>query len=194
MNARLLLVALILACAAQWAVPAWLIQRGQATLAQGSAYRFRTAPVDPLDPFRGRYVALDFEAARVNPLGVAQRYAAGERLYAPILVGADGYARLAAPLRRPPDSGDYLEVRVQWAGDGELGLRLPFDRYYLDERLAPQAERAYAQANRARPGADAPTAGVPTYALVRVRQGYALIEELYLEGRPLRALLHEAAR
>lgn len=58
---RWLLFALL--CVAQWAVPLAMVQRAERTLSEGTAYRFRTAPVDPADPFRGRYVTLDFDAA-----------------------------------------------------------------------------------------------------------------------------------
>jgi uncharacterized membrane-anchored protein len=47
---------------AQLAVPASLIWKREQTLRHGSVWKFRTAPVDPVDAFRGRYVALEFEA------------------------------------------------------------------------------------------------------------------------------------
>ncbi len=184
MNTKILLVALAVVCAIQWAVPVWLMQRAQITLAQGSVYRFRTMPIDPLDPFRGRYIALDFEAARVKLRAGGHRFATGERLYAPILVGEDGYARLGLPLPTPPVHGDYLPVRVEWIGDEEIGLRLPFDRYYLDESRARAVEQAHAQADRSHSEADA-----HSHAVVRVRNGDALIEELYIDHRPVSAWL-----
>jgi len=188
MNRRLLILGLV--CLAQWAVPGYLIARGQATLEQGTAYRFRTAPVDPLDPFRGRYVALDFQAAQVKiPSG--RDYEHGERLYAPIAVDPDGYARLLPPQPQPPAQGDWLPVVVQGKdAGGLLRLRLPFDRYYMDERLAPAAERAYRDGNR-RGRADDGQNARPTYVSVRVRRGYAVLEELYIDGLSVRErLLH----
>lgn len=186
MNRRLLILGLVFV--AQWAVPGYLIARGQATLEQGTAYRFRTAPVDPLDPFRGRYVALDFEAAQVK-VAPSRDYERGERLYAPIAVDAEGYARLLPPLPAPPAQGDWLPVVVQWRDAGNLlRLRLPFDRYYMDERLAPEAERAYLAGNPRRAAGDGQNAR-PTYVSVRVRSGYAVLEELYIDGRLVRERL-----
>ena len=57
---RLLVFALV--GLAQLAVPASLIWKREQTLRHGSVWKFRTAPVDPVDAFRGRYVALEFEA------------------------------------------------------------------------------------------------------------------------------------
>jgi uncharacterized membrane-anchored protein len=182
---------LVLGIGAQLAVPGWLIQRGQATLHEGTTYRFRTAPVDPVDPFRGRYVALDFEAASITLAQPDPALRSGQRVYAPIRIGADGYAMLDTPLPQPPETGDYLTATVLWVNVDELRLQLPFDRYYLDETLAPEAERRYWDANRMR-GDDAEDPRRPAWALVRVRGGYALIEELYIKGRPVRELLHDA--
>jgi uncharacterized membrane-anchored protein len=187
---RLAVALLVLGIAAQWAVPGYLIQRGQATLHEGTAYRFRTAPVDPVDPFRGRYVALDFETANVTLAQPDPALRSGQRVYAPIRVGADGYAVLDAPLPQPPGIGDYLVATVLWINANELRLQLPFDRYYLDESLAPEAERRYWEANSPRGKTDEDPRR-PAWAQVRVRGGYALIEELFIEGRPVRELLRE---
>lgn len=187
---RVAVALLVLGIAAQWAVPGYLIQRGQATLQEGTAYRFRTAPVDPVDPFRGRYVALDFEAANVTLAQPDPALRSGQRVYAPIRVGADGYAVLDAPLQQAPETGDYLTATVLWVNVDELRLQLPFDRYYLDETLAPEAERRYREANSPRGQTDEDPRR-PAWAQVRVRGGYALIEELFIEGRPARELLRE---
>lgn len=193
LSGRLLLLALVAVCAAQWAVPVYLVQRGQTTLAQGTQYRFRTAPIDPVDPFRGRYVVLDFEAARLALRNGADAFEAGRRVYAPIVVGDDGFATLGAPAAAAPASGDYLEVEVQWVNAGEIGLRLPFDRYYMDEHAAPEAERRYWEASRPRGTTDAEDPRKPAFVTVRVRNGYAVLEELYIDGKPVRELLRASS-
>lgn len=185
---RLLLLGLGALCLVQWALPTYLIHRGQTTLEQGRQYRFRTAPVDPADPFRGRYVALDFEAARLALRTGADAFEAGQRVQVPIVVGADGFATLGAPVVAVPASSDYLQARVQWVNNGELGLRLPFDRYYMDERAAPEAERRYWEASRRAGATDAEDARRPAFVTVRVRSGYAVLEDLYIDGRPVREL------
>jgi hypothetical protein len=65
-------------------------------------------------------------------------------------------------------------------------VALPFDRYYLPEDLAPAAEQAYRTLASREPG--------PTRAWVdvRVRDGHAVLEELYLDGVPVREVLAAA--
>jgi len=55
------LIVFVLVAFAQLAVPGSLIWKREHTLRQGNVWKFRTAPVDPVDVFRGRYVALHFE-------------------------------------------------------------------------------------------------------------------------------------
>ncbi|MFA5941995.1 MAG: GDYXXLXY domain-containing protein [Sinimarinibacterium sp.] len=192
MNAtRILLPALGLVCALQWTLPAFLIHRGQTTLQQGIQYRFRTAPIDPADPFRGRYVQLDFDAARVFPGNLDPELRRGQRVFAPIRVDDQGYAAFGALRQTPPDRGDYLQVEVLWNNAEELRLRLPFDRYYLDEHLAPEAERLYRESRRRDDPAAEEDPQRPAYVSVRVRDGYAVIEELYIDGQAVRTHLRE---
>ncbi|TJY63039.1 hypothetical protein E4T66_04825 [Sinimarinibacterium sp. CAU 1509] len=190
MTARWMWGALALVFALHWTVPAALIQRGTATLERGTQYRFRTAPVDPVDPFRGRYVALDFDAARIAVNAQAE-YAEGETLYAAITVGDDGFAHLLPPQHGLPKTGDALKVTVLWNNEGELGVALPFDRYYLDEALAPEAEQIYRERNRRVNPDEADDADPrrPAYVTVRVLDGYAVLEQLYIDGMPVRALI-----
>ena len=55
---KLLITSFILLCLVQTAVPLSMIARREFTLRNGRVYKFKTAPVDPYDAFRGRFVAL----------------------------------------------------------------------------------------------------------------------------------------
>lgn len=203
MKRGLLLAAFAVTALAQLAVPAHLIRRQQTTLAHGTEYRFRTAPVDPADPFRGRYVALDFEAACADT-GYEPHWPVQERKwFARLARDAEGYARIEGLSRERPAAGDYIQVRSRgWSCvNGQERLELPFNRYYLPEEMAPQAEAAYLASNRRAqaasqvqvPDGEPPEHRVPAYATVRVRDGHAAFEELYLDGLPLREFLAREA-
>lgn len=161
---------------AQLAVPGWMIVRRELVLEQGVPYRFRAAPVDPYDPFRGKYVRLRLDAASA-PITKGETYRSGEKVYALLENDAEGYVRVAGLSRDCPEVGDYLKVRVGYQQTDQVQLRLPFDRYYAEESVAPEIERAYGQHSR-REERDA-------FILVRVRKGFGVIEELYIEGVPV---------
>ena len=82
-------------------------------------------------------------------------------------------------------------MRVARVYSGEVRLELPFDRYYMEETLAPEAERAYWDTIR-RQRRREDDAGPPppqTFVTVRVKDGHAVLEELYIDDRPVREYL-----
>jgi hypothetical protein len=66
-------------------------------------------------------------------------------------------------------------------------MELPFDRYYMEEHLAPAAEQAYWQNNRR--GQTTQNA----YALVRIRNDTGAIENLFVAGKPIVEFVREQA-
>lgn len=59
---KLKIILLIVLFAIQLAIPGYMIFEQNQILTEGTAYKFKTRPIDPYDPFRGRYVTLAFEA------------------------------------------------------------------------------------------------------------------------------------
>jgi GDYXXLXY motif protein len=179
------------AATVQLAVPVGMIVQREATLRQGRAYKFRTRPVDPSDAFRGRYVWLGFEQDHAPWHGDALPVQ-GRKAYALIEESRDGYAVVQALTAKPPTTGEYLEVRVGYPGwgtnSGSTYFTLPFDRYYMEEGKAPAAERAYWQHQNRRGQTNE-----NTYAVVRIRNGDSVLENLYVGGKPIAELRHADA-
>ena len=178
---RLMLLAMV--AAAQLAVPAWMILARERTLHRGEIFRFRTAPVDPYDAFRGRYVALAFdnETARV-PADLALHR--GEEVFVTLERDAHGFAELGSVSRQQPPSMPYLRLPVNYTQGQEAHFDLPFDRYYMNERLAPEAERAHRQSFQRGEAQE-------SYVEVRIYRGRAVLEELFVAGRPAAKLVRE---
>lgn len=182
MTRPLVLLVFGLTALAQLAVPGYLIVRHERALREGAVYRFRAAPVDPYDAFRGRYVRIDLEA-RTAPLAVADSLTRGQRAYAPLRVDAAGLAQLEPLQAEPPDQGDYLKVRVRWVHGGtNAAVQLPMQRFYMREDLAPSAEHVFRERLR--------NQGVTSVVEVAVHDGLCVIREVYLNETPLA----EAAR
>ena len=80
MTRRISVILLVLVCAVQLAVPVAMIARREIALRQGESFRFRCAPVDPVDPFRGRYVDLQFDEQQYGG-PVEKRFSRGETVY-----------------------------------------------------------------------------------------------------------------
>ena len=166
----------------QLAVPGWMIWRWETVLREGQTYKFRTAPVDPYDAFRGRYVALRLERETVpNPTGKILE--PGHPLFVTLSRDENGFAGFEKAVLEPPADGDYIEARALYSSTNEISLYLPMTRYYLNEKAAPEAERAYAQfSNRTNHHA---------FIQVRILKGKAVVEDLYLDDVPVRKFLEE---
>jgi uncharacterized membrane-anchored protein len=193
MNRRLLFTIALIGLAAQFGIMGHMILRRELTLRYGRVCRFLTAPVDPYDAFRGRYVALDI--AEANRALCDREYARGERIYAVIGTGTNGLSVIERLAPRPDAEAVCIKARVLscWeedrrlpAGNYRVRYALPFDRFYMDEKLAPEAEKAYRDTNvRGR------QEGV---VVVRVWRGLGVIEDLELGGRSIRYVARERLR
>lgn len=174
----------LLVAAAQLAALLWMAGSRERVLRGGEPFRFRTAPVDPRDPFRGEYVQLSFEAEQGDwAMPRPVEYAAGQEAYAVIERGPSGFARIASLYDRAPAGAPCVKVAYrEWGGGRVQRVELPFDRFYLEEGDGRRTERLLAP-RWEEPWREEP---LPAYALVRVRGGQAVIEDLIVADRPLR--------
>ena len=107
------------------------------TLRQGHVWKFRTAPVDPVDAFRGRYVALEFEA-EAQQISPPPNAPYGRTIFVTLRADAEGFAVIDQVLPDRPDGDDFIEAQLHGTT-----VALPFDKYWVTERDAPAAEAAY---------------------------------------------------
>ena len=157
-------------CMAQLAIPLSMAYRYERTLREGAVYRFHTEPVDPVDAFRGRYVAIRLRLTLPTDLAGTRAWF-GAEVYATLAEDAEGYAIVRNRSRERPARGNWLEGSLQEdvydtsvQPPRRLGVRieLPFDRYYMEESKAPEADRLWsdgmreAEGHRARARAQGP--------------------------------------
>ena len=192
MNWRMLLFGLLIV--AQVAVPLRMIQQHETVLREGELFRFKTEPIDPVDPFQGRYVWLRIEDDFV-PMSEAVTDAIDYKAtgYALLNVDEQGFAKFTDwSSERPTQTTNYLKTKsrgqaVNWEqlADGNrtrvhqgLGIDIPFTRFYMDEAKAPRAERLAHEATR----------NEDCWVEVRIFNGSAVIEDVIAEGQSLRDL------
>lgn len=173
---KILSILFVAVCLVQLAIPTWMIYRREKTLKEGDVFLFKTQPVDPYDVFRGRYVALDFAASSFSNNNPSVQLTRKKIVYAELEQDEDGFAIITA-LHESKPAGPGIKVRILSQYDNNIRLQLPMDRYYLEESLAPEAERLY----REHSGRSATN----TYARIRVRNSFAVIEDLVIDGRPV---------
>jgi len=189
MNERSLRIILFVVVAAvQLAVAGGAIIRSELALRSGEVFRFRIQPVDPVDAFRGRYVAIRFALDR-TPVADGLEVERQQWVFVPLLVDGDGLAAFGPAALDPPASGAYLRLRsggIYPDEDGQpsVWVTMPFNRYYMDEDLAPEAERAVWSRQRGQREA---------FVTVRVRNGVGVLEDLFIGDVPIHRWLAENA-
>lgn len=185
-SSRFLLGAAIIS---QLVVPVTMVGSRAWTLQHGERVLMHCEPVDPYDAFRGRYVALSVEGAVIDAdeAMIAHLDAAPwERsAYLTLTREADGFVKPdKLTVGHPPGAGLYFKVKVRRFGGNKLRVVYPFDRYYMEEKLAPRAESLYRKHAGKR----------KAHVAVRIApDGAAVLEELYIGGEPIYKALKRSA-
>ena len=169
---------------AQWAAPLSQIFKYERTLTHGTLIRLKCTAPDPYDPLRGRYLAVRPDQDEA-PIAKGEKLLTGQHAYATLQTAADGLTTLREIHAQPPTSGDYVRVTYNWESESKANIDWPFDRFYLNEALAPEADKWFAESIRDAKG---------IIAEVRVHQGLAVLENLTFDGKSLRDILKERVK
>jgi uncharacterized membrane-anchored protein len=121
----------VIVVAAQLILPLAMIGANELALATGTKVTLLTAPVDPLDPFRGRYVELSYEISRL-PAWAATKGTA----YVELERRGDRWVVYDVHPIHP--HGDRPVIRGQATGRSVV---YGIETYFVDEDEAPRLER-----------------------------------------------------
>lgn len=167
-------------------VPAKMILDREVVLNSGTEYKFKTAPVDPTDPFRGKYVRLNYKERRVD-IDNESNWTSGDDIYITLSRDKNGFAKIKSISKEPsPLNEDYFKAIVSLVtsdGSNKLTISYPFNRFYMKESKALAAENAYRKSQ-------ADTSKV-TYALVNIKDGKAVLKDVLIDGISLKDIVSE---
>lgn len=173
---KILLTVFALVVIAQLFVPAKMIFDREQILKEGKVMKFRTAPVDPYDPFRGKYITLNFKDDFVM-VEDRKEWSYNEKVYAILEADSVGFARVSILEKEIPD-GDYvyLETMIDYVdyNEDKVWLDFPFNRYYMEESKAFEAELSYRDSQR-----DSLSI---TWAEVSILDGQAVLKDVMIDG------------
>lgn len=179
--------AFILVCLIQLFVPAKMIWDREAIISEGTPFKFRAAPVDPNDPFRGKYLDVNFEPNEFEVANI-EGLSWGETVYLSLTTDTEGYAAIENLHKEIPLSGDFVRVEVSSVINNpekkSVFIRYPFNRFYMEESKALAAEELYREVLR--------DSNRIAYALVMVKNGEAVFKDLIIDDVPIQELVHKA--
>lgn len=168
----------------QLAVPAKMILDKENILSLGTPYKFLTAPIDPSDPFRGKYITLSFNATRFDVPNDSSWHA-GDGVYVHLGKDSAGFAKIKDITKQPPADGniDYVKASIGYVYDNQVTIDYPFTRFFMEESKASVAETVYRDSRL-------DTAQV-VYALVNVRKGDAVLKDVMVNDTPIADIVEQ---
>ena len=178
MKTKQLFFLFIAVAVVQAAVPLKMIYDSEMTKKHGTEYKFKTVPIDPTDPFRGKYITLNYDITSFPTRDTT--WTGGDRIYVSLEKDDSGFAKIAAVAREEPESGsDYIAADVAFNYGGRIVLEFPFDRFYMAEGKAAEAEKSYGEYSRK-------DNARPAYAVIAVKDGTAVVKDVIVDGMPIR--------
>ena len=186
---KLLLTAFILVALVQLYVPAKMIWDKENVIETGIEYKFKTAPIDPSDPFRGKYITLNYDE-NTAIVSDGQDWELGESIYVSLTTDNLGFAKIQSVSKtKPTDNESFIKAKVRFSSgnsSNKLTIDYPFDRYYMEESKAYDAELIYRQSQQ--------DTNQVTYALVSIKNGDAVLKDVLIDGTSIREILKKSTR
>lgn len=173
--------AFVLLCVAQLYLPTKIIADRENVVSKGKLFRFKVAPLDPNDPFRGKYITLRYEADSVKVKNVNE-WMRNAKVYVLLKADSNGYAAIAGiSASRPENQVDYVQATIavlNLEDKSTIQIEYPFNRFYMEESKAVKAESMFLETLRS-PQSNA-------YAQVYVREGNAVIDDVVINGKSVK--------
>jgi len=178
MNKSILTTLLILLFVVQLSIPAKMIYDQEDTIMTGTAYKFKTQPIDPTDPFRGKYIVLNYEMDSFETDEASWSHHKGN-VFVYLKTNSDGFAEVKTVSKTKLDiSDDYVIAESRYNYGNKVNFDLHFDRFYMNEKKAYDAEISVRKAQ-----VDTTTI---CYGLVMVKNGSAVLENVFIDETPIK--------
>ncbi len=170
-------------------VPLYLMVSSENLLSEKDehVYKFRLKPIDPHDMMRGKYIRLLYQGSdNIKILDTNDVFKPGDAVHVSVIRDSSGFAHFEYAHANVPDAPNYFTTTVGYTlRDRVFGrsmhIMVPFDRYYLQEEFAQQAEDTYRSLARTD----------DMYVLVVIKNGEHVMKELYVNDIPLPQYLRE---
>jgi uncharacterized membrane-anchored protein len=180
---KTLFILFVVVAIAQLLAPTKMIYDKEFTLKNGKAYKFITEPLDPNDPFRGKYIRMNYD---INSIKTKDSlWDRNQEIYV-YLKDSLGYAKLKTVSKEKLSiENDFIKAKVNWYNKRKnmLMFNLPFNRFYMEESKAKPAEDLV-RANR-RDSLRINT----TYALVLINKGDFVLSDVFINDKKIKDII-----
>lgn len=182
-NKNILLILFLFVVMAQLFVPSQMIYNQEDILNTGKIVKFQCEPIDPNDPFRGKYITLKFKESAIKVKNLKE-WNSNETIFAKIETSKDGFAKIKSISRtEPTDNSIYLKLKINYITEYEgnkIYLDFPFNHFYMNENKAKNAEKVYTEST-------IDTTKI-AYALIATKNGEAVIKDVLIDNISIKEL------
>ncbi|MEO5648052.1 MAG: GDYXXLXY domain-containing protein [Chitinophagaceae bacterium] len=187
-NRKLSFILFLLLILLQLYVPAKMIFDREDVIATGTVFKFKTAPIDPNDPFRGKYITLDYDQNSIK-IEKTEEWKNSQTIYVLLSKDSAGYARISSiSASKPVSTPDFVEAEISYVDTRAKTLFIiyPFVRFYMEESKAYDAERLYTESLR--------DSSKITYGLVNVKKGEAVLTDVLIGEISISEIVKQSRR
>ncbi|MCX2745354.1 GDYXXLXY domain-containing protein [Mangrovivirga sp. M17] len=186
-NKKILLPLFILVCLIQLYIPAKMIMDREEVLSEGQTYKFRTQPIDPTDPFRGKYIVLNYEANSVE-IDTSDQWIYGDQIFVTLTENEEGFTVPDKVFKEKPGSGEtFITAKIggtqPYNKPPILIIDYPFNKFFMEESMAPVAETVHRESQQ--------DSLVDSYSIVKVLNGEAVLDDVVIGDRSIREIVKE---
>ena len=161
------------------AIPLYLMLTSENVLENGYRHKIQLEGRDPFDPFRGKFLRLNFDD-NVECFDCEE----GDEVYVTLDKNEDGFSYFSFASKDQPDHSDYFKAEVKYTTGTTATLKIDnLSKYFINEDKAKEAEDVLAAYTWQRPE--------DLYLAIRVLDGEARLEDIFIEETPLLEFLEE---
>ncbi|TPN86708.1 GDYXXLXY domain-containing protein [Aquimarina algicola] len=189
MKLNYMFIGFIVLALIQLVVPFKMMHDSENVITSGTPYKFKTRPIDPTDPFRGKYITLQYKMRYFitsdTTFTSLTTFAPGDDIRVYIKNDQAGFAVVDTISKKPLDMNtDFVMAKVTDSYKGKVMFELPFTRFYMEETKAYDAELAYRKANRRR-------LRKKVYSLVYVKDGKSVLDNVFIDDIPIKKYVEQ---
>lgn len=155
-------------------VPLYVMLTSENVLGNGHFHKIKLAGFDPVDPFRGRYIQLNYD----NWIDCDDDLRKGDPCFVSLERDSLGWSTFSYASKKRPEGSDYFNSTVldKWNSGCDVDLD-NLTKYFINEDKASIAEEYIINYVAQQPD--------DIYAGIRVLEGEVRLEDVYIEETPL---------
>jgi len=165
-------------------VPASMVFNQERIYFAGTAYKMQLAPIDPNDPFRGKYIILAFRE-NITTIPKDNKLNLANDVYVIMKPGKNDFLEIDSivpnfkSVKAPAVCIKASIGSISGTANGhqEAHIDYPFTRYYLEESKASEAEQRYLKA--------AADTNSLSYGLISVYNENVVVKDVIINGESL---------